>query len=71
LTHDQLPSNGQDSRLRETDRYEEKFLTGLCGLAEHVLLQDPLSGHLFVFRNRIRDRLKVMYWDGDGLAILV
>ncbi len=46
-----------------------KSFNGLCGLAEHVLLQDPLSGHLFVFRNRIRDRLKVMYWDGDGLAI--
>jgi transposase len=34
-----------------------------------VLKHDPLSGHLFVFRNRARDRLKVMYWDGDGLAI--
>jgi len=42
-----------------------KSFTGLCSLAEHVLEQDALSGHLFVFRNR----LKVMYWDGDGLAI--
>jgi transposase len=46
-----------------------KGFDGLCGLAEHVLKQDPLSGHLFVFRNRSRDRLKVMYWDNDGLAI--
>jgi transposase len=46
-----------------------KSFNGLCGLAEYVLKQDPLSGHLFVFRNRVRDRLKVMYWDGDGLAI--
>ena len=46
-----------------------KSFNGLCGLAEYVLKQDPLSGHLFVFRNRIRDRLKVMVWDGDGLAI--
>ncbi len=46
-----------------------KSFNGLCGLAEYVLEQDPLSGHLFVFRNRLRDRLKVMYWDGDGLAI--
>jgi len=46
-----------------------KGFDGLCGLAEHVLKQDPLSGHLFVFRNRRRDRLKVLYWDNDGLAI--
>lgn len=46
-----------------------KGFDGLCGLAEHVLEQDPLSGHLFVFRNRSRDRLKVLYWDHDGLAI--
>jgi transposase len=46
-----------------------KGFDGLCGLAEHVMQQDPLSGHLFVFRNRRRDRLKVMYWDHDGLAI--
>ncbi len=46
-----------------------KGFDGLCALAEHVLKQDPLSGHLFVFRNRARDRLKVLYWDHDGWAI--
>lgn len=46
-----------------------KSFDGLCGLVTQVLEQDPLSGHLFLFRNRARDRLKVMYWDGDGLAI--
>lgn len=42
---------------------------GLCGMAQNVMKQDPLSGALFVFRNRNRDRLKIMYWDKDGLAI--
>lgn len=42
---------------------------GLCGMAENLMHQDPLSGSLFLFRNRNRDRLKILYWDRDGLAI--
>jgi transposase len=42
---------------------------GLCGMTRELIAQDPLSGHLFLFRNRGRDRLKILYWDRDGLAI--
>jgi transposase len=42
---------------------------GLMGLVRDFLGGDPLSGHLFVFRNRTGDRLKVLWWDRDGLAI--
>ena len=42
---------------------------GLCGMVEQIVQEDPLSGHLFVFRNRNRDQLKILYWDRDGLAI--
>ena len=42
---------------------------GLCALVTQQLQLDPLSGHLFIFRNRTGERLKVLYWDRDGLAI--
>ena len=46
-----------------------KSIDGLAGLAHTVLQQDPLSGHLFVFVGRRRDRVKLLYWDGDGYAL--
>lgn len=46
-----------------------KGFDGLQGIVIGVLEQDPMSGHLFLFLNRRRDKLKVLYWDGDGLAI--
>jgi len=42
---------------------------GLQGRIASVLELDPLSGHLFLFVNRRRDKLKIFYWDTDGLAI--
>jgi len=46
-----------------------KSIDGLAGLASTVLEQDPLSGHLFVFAGKRRDRVKLLYWDGDGYAL--
>ena len=42
---------------------------GLAALVRDFLQNDPLSGHLFVFRNRGGDRLKILWWDRDGLAL--
>jgi transposase len=46
-----------------------KGFDGLSLLVREVIAEDPLSGHLFVFRNRRRDRVKVLYWDRDGFAL--
>jgi transposase len=41
----------------------------LAELARSVSGQDPLGGHLFLFRSRGGDRLKILYWDRDGYAL--
>ena len=46
-----------------------KGFDALSGLVIAAFSQDPTSGHLFLFVNRRRDRLKILYWDRDGLAI--
>jgi transposase len=42
---------------------------GLYALARGVLQSDPLSGHVFGFCNKGRNRLKLLYWDGSGLWV--
>jgi transposase len=52
---------------RPTDM--RKGFDGLQGIVREFLGQDPLSGHLFLFLNRRRDRIKLLWWDRDGLVI--
>jgi transposase len=42
---------------------------GLYGLVRDRLQLEPLSGHLFLFSNAQRNRLKVLFWDGSGLWV--
>jgi len=53
--------------LQPTDM--RRGFPGLSGEVQSALQQDPLSGHLFLFRNRRGDRIKILYWDGDGYVI--
>lgn len=46
-----------------------KSFSGLSGLVRSEVGKDPLSGHLFVFLNRRRTYVKVLYWDVDGYSI--
>ena len=42
----------------------------LSAQVQEVLHQDPLSGHVFVFFNRPRDRVKILLWENDGFWLL-
>ena len=43
--------------------------TGLSAIVQTVLQENPLSGHVFVFRGRRGDLIKLLWWDGDGLCL--
>jgi len=46
-----------------------KSFDGLAEVVRAFLGHDPLSGNLFVFRNRSAQRVKVLWWDRNGLAL--
>lgn len=46
-----------------------KGFDGLYGLVENAMAMDPLNGYLFVFINANRSRIKILFWDRDGLAL--
>jgi transposase len=46
-----------------------KGFNGLCGLVRNEFNQNPLSGDVFIFINRPRNRIKLLHWQGDGFAI--
>jgi transposase len=46
-----------------------KGFDGLAGIVQLQLTEDPFSGQLFVFRGRRGDRVKLLWWDGDGLCL--
>lgn len=42
---------------------------GLAGIVRNFLIKDPISGDVFVFLNKTRTHIKLLYWDGDGFAL--
>lgn len=47
-----------------------KSFNSLSAIVQNEIQKDPLSGHLYVFCNRARNRLKILTWDGSGLWVL-
>jgi len=48
-----------------------KGFDGLAMAVQERLRQDPFSGHVFVFRGRRGDLIKVLWWSGDGMCLFV
>jgi transposase len=46
-----------------------KGFDGLAALVQMQLAEDPFSGQLYVFRGRRGDRVKILWWDGDGMCL--
>ncbi len=46
-----------------------KGFDGLAAIVQLQLIEDPLSGQVFVFRGRRGDRIKLLWWDGDRLCL--
>ena len=46
-----------------------KSFEGLSDLVRHQFHEDPLNGHLYVFANRLANRIKMLFWDGSGLWV--
>jgi len=46
-----------------------KGIDGLGGIVRGQFEEDPTTGHLYLFVNRRRDRMKMLYWDGTGFWV--
>lgn len=47
-----------------------KSFDTLYAFCRDIIKKDPLSGHVFIFINKDRDRLKALFWDGTGLVLI-
>lgn len=64
-----LPSSVRVFAARERVDFRNGF-DGLCAIVREHFREDPLSGHLFLFFNRRRDRIKILVWDQNGFWLL-
>lgn len=63
------PPNGTRIWLAAGVTDMRKGFDGLAAIVQTALVENPFSGQLFVFRGRRGDRVKILWWDGDGLCL--
>ena len=56
-------------RDKRAFQWKDRPPNGLAMLVQGVLEQDPFSGHLFAFRGRRANLIKILFWDGTGLCV--
>ena len=64
-----IPTFGTRIFICMEDTDMRKSFDSLSGIIRRSMNLDPLSGFLFVFKNRRSDRIKIVYWDVDGMAM--
>ncbi len=65
-----MPPNNMSILLCTAPTDMRKSINGLCFLVDGDFGENPSCGTLYVFCNRVRDKLKILYWDGNGFCLL-
>ena len=71
LTRSPVHAHGLQLFLYGKDVDMRRSFDGLLAIVQNEFMQDILQGDVFLFLNRRRDRIKILWWDGDGMAIFM
>ena len=71
LTRSSVHAHGSQLFLYGKDVDMRRSFDGLLAIVQNEFMRDILQGDVFLFLNRRRDRIKILWWDGDGMAIFM
>lgn len=71
LTRSPVHAHGSQLFLYGKDVDMRRSFDGLLAIVQNEFVRDILQGDVFLFINRRRDRIKILWWDGDGMAIFM
>lgn len=71
LTRSPVHVHGSQLFLYGKDVDMRRSFDGLLAIVQNEFMRDILQGDVFLFLNRRRDRIKILWWDGDGMAIFM
>ena len=71
LARSPVYTRGSQLFLYGKDVDMRRSFDGLLAIVQNEFMRDILQGDVFLFLNRRRDRIKILWWDGDGMAIFM